>query len=247
MKYSPSTARPCQALKSFSHRVGGILCCHKPPNKYKKLDSKLERKMSEIWRSSSGNTSFRSINSVILRFPEIKEGLKDIKSVFEQYDEDSNGTIDYEELKKCLEKLQVHLTEKEIDELFHSCDVDGYEEIQFKEFLVLLCLVYFLTDHATSPQTISKMGSPQLEATFNTIIEVFQFLDKNGDGKLNKTDMFKALNEDTPREKFPAHVSRTRFKEMDWDRKGKVSFREFLFSLIDWIGIDSDEETPVAS
>jgi calcium-binding protein CML len=28
---------------------------------------------------------------------------------------------------------------------------------------------------------------------------------------------------------------------MDWDRNGKVSFREFLSSLINWIRIDADE------
>lgn len=31
-------------------------------------------------------------------------------------------------------------------------------------------------------------------------------------------------------------------EEMDWDRNGKVSFREFLFALISWVGIDPDDE-----
>jgi calcium-binding protein CML len=35
-------------------------------------------------------------------------------------------------------------------------------------------------------------------------------------------------------------------EEMDWDRNGKVSFREFLFAFIDWVGIDTDEEMPLA-
>lgn len=56
-------------------------------------------------------------------------------------DEDSNGTIDREELKKCLEELQLHLKEEEIEDLFKSCDIDGSEGIQFNEFIVLLCLI----------------------------------------------------------------------------------------------------------
>ncbi|KAL7251231.1 hypothetical protein ACSBR1_013124 [Camellia fascicularis] len=223
-----------------------MLFCHNLLNNYKRLDTKLEKKMMEVKRSPSGNNNFRSINGIIMRFPQIKEGLKDIQGVFEQCDEDSNGTIDLEELKKCLQKLQLHLTEKEIDDLFHSCDVDGSEGIQFEEFIVLLCLIYLLMDHSNSPHTTSKMGSPQLEATFDTIIEAFLFLDKNGDGKLNKKDMVKALNGDSPLEISPAHVTRTRFEEMDWERKGKVSFREFLFSLINWVGIDADDEILVA-
>lgn len=57
----------------------------------------------------------------------------------------------------------------------------------------------------------SKMGSPQLEATFDTIIEVFLFLDKNGDGKLNKKDMVRALNDSNTSERSPAHITRSRF------------------------------------
>lgn len=59
---------------------------------------------------------------------------------------------------------------------------------------------------------IEKVGSPELKATFDTIVEAFLFLDKNGDGKLNKKDMLKSLNESYPREKSPAHVTKNRFR-----------------------------------
>lgn len=65
-------------------------------------------------------------------------------------DEDSNGTIDREELKKCLEELQLHLAEEEIEDLFKSCDIDGSEGIQFNEFIVLLCLIYLLAKPSSS-------------------------------------------------------------------------------------------------
>ena len=57
----------------------------------------------------------------------------------------------------------------------------------------------------------SRLGSPQLEATFDTIIEVFLFLDKSGNGNLNKKDMVKALNETSPWEKSPSHITKSRF------------------------------------
>ena len=34
-------------------------------------------------------------------------------------------------------------------------------------------------------------------------------------------------------------------EEMDWNKDGKVSFREFLFSLINWVGLESTDEVPV--
>ncbi|XP_021911342.1 probable calcium-binding protein CML22, partial [Carica papaya] len=200
-------AHPCASLKSLSKRVGGILCYCGSSDKYEKLDAKLEKKMIEFKRNSSGHQNFKTIDSIIMRFPELKEGLKTIKYVFDQYDEDGNEIIDREELKKCLEKLQLHLTEEEVEVLFDSCDFDGNQGIQFNEFIVLLCLIYLLLKPSSSSYagTTSNMGSPELEATFDTIVNVFLFLDKNGDGKLNKKDMIKALNEACPWEKSPAH------------------------------------------
>ncbi|KAG7990997.1 hypothetical protein I3843_02G053600 [Carya illinoinensis] len=204
MKVSPGTPSPWLSLKSLSIKVRSMLYRCSSPNKYKRLDAKLERKMVEAKKGFSGYHKFKSINSIIMKFPQLRDSLKNIRAVFEQYDEDSNGTIDQEELKKCLQKLQLHLTEE-----------------------------------------TSRLGSPQLEATFDTVIEVFLFLDKNGNGKLNKNDMVKALNDASPREKSPSHITRTRFEEMDWDRNGQVSFREFLFAFIKWVGIDTDEEMPL--
>ncbi|XP_057957916.1 probable calcium-binding protein CML22 isoform X2 [Malania oleifera] len=234
------------AAKAMKDSLGGLICCCNSTNKYKRLDAKLQRKMVEVKRGTLKHKNFRSINSIIMRFPLFKEELKNIRGVFEQYDEDSNGTIDCEELKKCLHKLQLHLTEKDIDDLFHSCDMDESEGIQFNEFIVLLCLIYLLVEPSSSHST-SKMGSPQLDATFDTIVEAFLFLDKNGDGMLNKKDMVKALNGASAWEKSPAHITRTRFREMDWDKNGKVSFREFVFAFTKWVGIDidTDDEIPV--
>ncbi|KAL7618184.1 hypothetical protein Lser_V15G02752 [Lactuca serriola] len=240
------TSRPCPSLKSLSNKFGGILrFCHSR-NRYERLDSKLEKKMIEVkQRNTSGNSKFRSINSIILRFPQFREGLHEIRDVFRQYDVDSNGFINREELKNCLQELQFNYTEKEIDELFECCDLSGRKGMKFNEFIVVLCLVYLLVSTPSSNETATKFGSPVLKATFDTIIEAFLFLDKNGDGKLNKKDISKAMNDHFPLEKAPIHVTTTRFKEMDWNKDGKVGFREFLFSLTNWVGIDSNEEVHV--
>ncbi|XP_054806053.1 probable calcium-binding protein CML22 [Prosopis cineraria] len=222
----------------FLNKMGAMICCMTKANKYKKLDRKLERKIVEINRSSSaGQRNFKSIDTVVMRFPQIKEGLKTLKGIFVEYDEDSNGSIDYNELKKCFEQLQVHLPEEEIKDLFHYCDIDGSKGIQFNEFIVLLCLIYLLEEHSPS----DNVELTQLGKIFNTIVEVFLFLDKNGDGKLNKKDVVKTLNETYSRERSPANVTKIRFKEMDWDRNGQVTFREFLFGFLKWVGIDEDE------
>ncbi|CAH1452962.1 unnamed protein product [Lactuca virosa] len=80
------TPQTLTSFKSLSSKVGGMLCCCNSVNRYERLDNKLERKMMEVKQSSlQGQTSFRSINSIILRFPRFKEGLKEIRGVFELY------------------------------------------------------------------------------------------------------------------------------------------------------------------
>lgn len=192
-----------------------------------------------------GNSSIRSMNSIILKFPQFRQGLEEIRGVFRQFDVDSNGTIDREELRKCLHKFQFDCTEDEINDLFESCNLGRNQGMKFNEFIVVLCLIYLLTCTSSSNHTATTMGSPELKSTFDTIIEAFLFLDKNGDGKLDKKDMTKAMNDDFPKEKSPTHVTMSRFREMDWNKDGKVGFREFLFSLINWVGIDSNNEVHV--
>ncbi|XP_030553211.1 probable calcium-binding protein CML22 [Rhodamnia argentea] len=240
MKGQIGTSCPCPSLKAVSNKVGTILCHRNSQIRNKKLDAKLEKKVLEVKNTlSTRRNKFQTINSIIMRFPQFKEGLKDIKAIFQQYDEDSNGTIDKEELKKCLEEMQLHLSEKDMEDLFHSCDIDENQEIQFREYIVLLCLIYLLKEASSTNET-EKIGSPSIEATFDAIIEAFLFLDKDGDGKLKKKDVIKALNEASPTEKTPRHVTMKRFKEMDWGRKGKVSFREFLFTFVDWVGVETN-------
>ena len=49
----------------------------------------LEKKLVESirQRAASGENSFKSVNSIIMKFPQFKEGLRHIKDIFEQYGE----------------------------------------------------------------------------------------------------------------------------------------------------------------
>ncbi|CAN6907279.1 unnamed protein product [Brassica oleracea] len=228
-----------------SSTIGSMLCCcvnSESNKKYAELDAKLERKMVESRRYYPGHRSLKSMDSIIMMFPKLREGLRNIRNVFESYDQDRNGTIDMEELKKCLEELKLmSLSEEEVKGLYGWCDVDGSKGIQFNEFIVLLCLIYLLAKPSaeSNVEESIELGPKLVESIFDPILEVFLFLDKDGKGKLNKADVIKTLNnEDYPLERSPKHVTNMRFEEMDWGRKGKVGFREFLFAFMSWVGID---------
>jgi calcium-binding protein CML len=59
-------------------------------------------------------------------------------------DEDSDGTIDSEELQSFGSRVRVHMSEEEMSNLHRYCDIDSRKGVQFQEFVVLLCLAYLL-------------------------------------------------------------------------------------------------------
>lgn len=205
-------------------------------------ESKLEAKMVEaMQRRASGGSAMKSFNSIILKFPKIDENLRKCKTIFEQFDEDSNGSIDPEELKRCFQKLEITCTEEEISDLFEACDISENMGMEFNEFIVLLCLVYLLQEPA-AVHAKSRMGLPDLESTFETLVDAFVFLDKNKDGYVSKNEMVHAINETSAGERSSGHIAMRRFEEMDWDKNGMVSFKEFLFTFTCWVGIDDDDD-----
>lgn len=186
------------------------MCCITKSSERKSLDGKLGKKIAEIRRNKFGQSRLKTVDSIVMLFPMFHERLKTLRGMFEQFDEDSNGSIEPNELKGFLDHLELHLPEQEIENLFHYCDIDGSKGIQFNEFIVLLCLIHLLTEplsYDTSPKAeLAKLGE-----VFNTIVEVFLFFDKNGDGKLNQKDMIRTLNETNPRERSPARITKDRF------------------------------------
>ncbi|KAJ9568156.1 hypothetical protein OSB04_004122 [Centaurea solstitialis] len=214
------------------------------------------------------------LDAIILKFPKIDESLRRCKVIFEQFDEDKSGAIDLKELKNCLDKLKVNFTNEEINEIFKTCDLNDDMGISFNEFIVLLCLVYLLKEDPAADQNVSniaevrevqgksqkngklrnirvafiwtksRLGIPDLEATFETLVESFVFLDSNRDGHVSKNEMVRAIEETRSggHSDSDGQIAMKRFEEMDWDKNGMVNFKEFLFAFTRWVGLEDDEE-----
>jgi calcium-binding protein CML len=56
-----------------------------------------------------------------------------------------------------------------------------------------------------------KMGLGNLEATFETLVDAFVFLDKNKDGYVSKDEMIQAINETTTGERSSGPIAMKRF------------------------------------
>ena len=59
-------------------------------------------------------------------------------------DKDDSGTIDLNELKECFRQLQVSFSDDEVKAFHEESDMDSSKGVDFKEFIVVLALVYLL-------------------------------------------------------------------------------------------------------
>ncbi|XP_066346575.1 probable calcium-binding protein CML22 [Miscanthus floridulus] len=213
------------------------------PIKRRRVEKDLDDKVADALRerTRSRQRTFRSVNSITMRLPRFKEGLRDIKDIFDQYDEDSDGTIDNEQLQSFLSKLQVQMSEKEMDNLHHYCDINSRNGIQFQEFVVLLCLMYLLFGPDVT-RRVSEFESAKLNYVFDELIDAFIFFDKDGDGKMKRKDVTHRMNEASHQERTPSHITAQLFKEMDLNRNGMVDLKEFLYSMIRWAGHETEDD-----
>ncbi|KQK07550.1 probable calcium-binding protein CML21 isoform X2 [Brachypodium distachyon] len=223
--------------------MGGAASRLATPIKQRRVEKDLDNKVVEALRerARARKKTFKSVNSITMRLPRFKDGLRDIRDVFDHYDVDSNGTIDNEELRSCMSKLQVQMSEKEVDDVHRYCDVNSRKGIQFQEFVVLLCLMYLLFGPGVTRQ-VSEFESAKLNYVFDELIDAFLFFNKDGDGKMRRKDVTQRMNEASHQERTPSHITTQLFKEMDLNKNGSVNLKEFLFSMIRWAGIETEDE-----
>ena len=128
-----------------------------------------------------------------------------------------------------------------IDQIWDTYDVDKSGALDKEE------TKKFVQD------TLGNLGSGD-EFSDEAFDEVFATFDKDNSGYLNREEVMEGFQEGaTPSAKVSSQRTSgsssfsDRFEELDWDKNGQVSFREFLFALEKWIGMDEDDvgdETP---
>ncbi|EFJ12275.1 hypothetical protein SELMODRAFT_425580 [Selaginella moellendorffii] len=202
-------------------------------------------------RAAAAKSSVKSFDAILMKFSKIDMAFDQVRDVFKRFasvgwilvaDKHKRGTIDLEQLKACFRELKVEFTEEEVQIFYEEGDVDHNRRISFKEFIVVLALAYLLGEPLNSDGK-SRIGLPDLEWSFETIEDAFVFFDKNGDGYVTKEEMIESIHESS-------HATNTqqdsigveRFEEMDWDRDGRVTFKEFLLAFTGWVGIEDDED-----
>ena len=169
------------------------------------------------------------------------EQIQKLKVHFDKADKKKTGDITPEEFFTCCEvELNVKISKDTMKQLFEMSDFNHDKSIDFQEFVVVCALVYLLED---------KRGSTlhAFAEIYDLVIDAFLYFDKDNSGYLNREEVMEGFQEGaTPSAKVSSQRGASssfsdRFEELDWDKNGQVSFREFLFALEKWIGMDEDD------
>ena len=132
--------------------------------------------------------------------------IENLKKAFEAFDNQKDGQITYNELKRGLIQLKSrNIKESDVIALFKSIDVDQNGKIDYTEFLAA---------------TIQKVNYYRNERLW----EAFCMYDKDNNGHITKEELIQALKAEKSQEKEIEQY----IKAVDKNGDGQIDYKEFL-------------------
>ncbi len=223
------------------------------------LVEELKKRVQEQKRCQSPRV--RNLNSILMKFPHIKEGFEQMRGVFDTVDTDGSGDIDFQEWCDAMKNhgLTIDMPEKHQLNVWREADVDGNNLIDFKEFVVVMAFLYLMDYVALDENQSGRLTDSQhartlhlhekVRTSIDLVVDAFLFFDKDGDGRIKKDEVMRGLDTSygvSGKKHGVGHPSsgiwKKRFAEMDCDHSGSISLKEFIFAFENWVGLDEAEE-----
>ena len=102
------------------------------------LQRMLQRRQQIVEGEADPVATPSSVFNPHTEFPEFsRKEIQNYQKTFRKYDEDHSGKIDFEELKRMMEKLGHPQTHIQLRQMIQQIDEDGDNEINFREFLLI--------------------------------------------------------------------------------------------------------------
>ncbi|KAI8354399.1 hypothetical protein B0O80DRAFT_386184 [Mortierella sp. GBAus27b] len=139
-----------------------------------------------------------------------KEQQAELKSTFQLFDKNGDGSISSQELESAMRALGQKPTQAEVQELIKNADLDGNGKISFSEFVVMM----------TRDSDTGGVSSRESE-----LKAAFSVFDKDGDGIITTKEVFQALT--NLGERLTQSEIEEMIREADKDSDGKISYDEF--------------------
>ena len=136
--------------------------------------------------------------------------IRELEEMFSEMDINKDGTLNSDEIKKCLIKLnsEKKMNNDEIMQIFKGIDTNNSKRIEYTEFI---------------SAAIEKNEFLKEER----LLDIFKALDKSGTGKISKSDIKKVLNnEDIDEEDLKQFINK-----FDLNKDGEIDYDEFIENM----------------
>ena len=141
-----------------------------------------------------------------------EKDLKDLEQIFMEIDDNKDGTLSFDEIKKCFIKLindkKLKINVRDIEKLFKSIDTNNSKKIEYTEFLAAM-----------------MEASPYCKE--DRLVDIFKFLDKDGSGKISRNEIKNVLYTEKIRDKDLHNF----MDSFDLDSDGNIDYREYMAGM----------------
>ena len=162
------------------------------------------------------------LNYIAIRLKE--KDIKDLEKIFLEIDENKDGTLTYDEMKKSFMKLinekNLKLNIKEIETLFKSIDSNNSQRIEYTEFIAAML-----------------EESPYCKE--DRLLDIFKMLDKDGSGKISKNEIREILDSENIRDKDLSNFMNT----FDLNGDGQIDYKEYITCMTNKDKRDKENKT----
>lgn len=142
-----------------------------------------------------------------------QEQLAEFKEAFDLFDADGSGSIDLKEMRIAMKALGFNPSTEEVRKMVAEVDADGSGSISFEEFQALM-------------SSKSETRDPK-----EVIREVFELLDKDGKGRIDLSDLQRAVVDLSLTEKLPKETLVKMLALADVNEDGVVDLSDFVKTL----------------
>eukprot|EP00092_Neocalanus_flemingeri_P019933 GFUD01021591.1.p1 GENE.GFUD01021591.1~~GFUD01021591.1.p1 ORF type:complete len:639 (-),score=213.67 GFUD01021591.1:258-2174(-) len=153
---------------------------------------------------------------VVSKFRSVHKTTKDVQMAFKKFDSNNDGAIDRSELTNALSSGGMNFTQQEIDAIFNAADVDKDGQVDYEEFICLMC--------PSAAAIVCKFRSQY--KNIDEVKAAFKRFDSNGDGALDKKELAAAMK--SSGQSYADVEIDAIFSLGDVDGDGEVSLEEFV-------------------
>ncbi|CAI7786864.1 unnamed protein product [Closterium sp. NIES-54] len=212
--------------------------------------ARLEKRMTDALaaRHKTVKKVPKNFDAFVLKFPRINAALELLQEVYDKIVPEGKEGMSMDELKAALAQLEVTVSEEELKAIFEQAEFDpssgeGSDTVPAVEDTVVcfnafvLCLgIVFLLESADSEQQKSRLGTGDINAAFQIIVDAFIYFDEDHDGQLTREEIEKGFSShNTLKEGTLLRNISMRMQEMDRDSNGVCTFVEFLNAFVGWV------------